>query len=1321
LKAARWSFLSLVTCLWLGAQTDHFTAFTNDGPFRLGLRASAVAGKRFTLFDGASLIGTSVADGAGTISFTASHLSPGLHMVRAVEWGTGKTIAMTSVTIPTLPLRGLSVAEVFPTEVEPLVMAAGNISNDGLVDIVVAGNDRLAILHNDGKGKFLSPVIFKGVANPVGLALADFDGDGHTDIAAIGSDGHLEFWRNGQISELILAGHASALTVADFNSDGIPDLAIADPVNNTLTILLGKGDFTFTAIPFTLGMSPGAIVAADFNGDGFADLAAADLNSNAVSVLLGDGKGGFRLAGSYGAGNRPTSLTASDINQDGTADLVVADRVNNTASVLMGSGDGRFVAAQTIRDVLAASAGSGLLASARRNGKLNIGGYLARVGPAALALLVTDIDGDGVPDVLEADASGAVYAVLGMGASPAGDLTAPPASAAATMPRGKRKPSLAVGPEVVTSSISGILPNAAASGGSAVELFVLGSGFSLSGVNVYWNSNPLQDVNVTDSCCLTAEVPAAFLASPGTAYIYVENPGETGSNIVPFAVSATVPIPSLTQINTSSINNTMYVSGTGFASGMTLSCDGVFVGTYNLYYGVSLPADLIQTAGPVEVTATNPGGTPSAPVILNVPAPVTLTSLSPSEVAPGSDSTVLTVNGSGFASGDSISVNYQTLPTTFINSSQLQATVPSALFGLSVEGQNYWMPVSVNSSNSNSSFTSINQLFLTVGATGEMIMTISSTHVGNFAAGQRNATYTLTATDASGAANYWKTTVTEELPSSLTLVSMTGTGWACTGASCTLSTPPLPPWASYPPITVTVNVSSVIPPILVNQAKVSYFPDMNAGTAVISSASDPTIVADALAVNSLTVGPAMGTGSVDLLGGFAWTAASGAAWLHLAAGSTSGTGGQTVIFSYDANPGATRFGTITFSEGAFTLTVTQAGSGYVAANQVNTLVSSGLISPYGAAVDASGNVYTADYFFMAVKEWNASTMQLNTLVSSGLSYPEGVTVDASGNVYIADTNHNAVKKWTASTGQVTTLPLSGLNSPQGVAVDTSGNVYIADSLNNSVKEWTVSNQQTTTLVSSGLTSPAGVAVDNFGNVYIADTINNTLKVWSSATQQVTQLVSSGLSEPSAVTVGPTGNVYIADTGNSAIKEWNIATQQTTTLVSSGLHFPYGVAVDASGNVYIADTGNGQIKMSPAAWVNTSAISVPPLAGNSALQAVLPTSAPIGLFAPTSDQTWLSIGAVANGIVSFSYTANTTGSSRMGHLTVLGQSITVMQTVDKCDINQDGSTNISDAQAMVTQASGATKAVNFLDGSNVITVVDAQIVINAALGLGCAAQ
>jgi sugar lactone lactonase YvrE len=363
----------------------------------------------------------------------------------------------------------------------------------------------------------------------------------------------------------------------------------------------------------------------------------------------------------------------------------------------------------------------------------------------------------------------------------------------------------------------------------------------------------------------------------------------------------------------------------------------------------------------------------------------------------------------------------------------------------------------------------------------------------------------------------------------------------------------------------------------------------------------------------------------------AWTNTANATWLHLSSTNQIGTGSTNVVFSYDANPSPTRFGTLTI--GDQTLTVTQAGSTYVAARPLTTLVSSNqntpLNEPFGVAVDGAGNVYVAN--ISNIPEWKPASDTVSYLVPSGLHVPCGVAVDSVGNLYIADTFASALKMWTAANSNLTTLvpaynpnaPFNeNLNAPYGVAVDGAGNVYIADTFDRAIKKWTAANSNVTTLV-AGLVNPYGVALDSAGNVYIAEA---------------------------------SGEGF-----GSVVQEWTAANGIVTTLVAyPEVYAPYGVAVDGAGNVYIADFGHNAIEELPYAFVDPTPRLESLSAGNDALPPVLPaTENLLPPFAPTSDQSWLTITGITNGVVSFSFTADT-GPARTANITVLGQTIPITQ-------------------------------------------------------------
>jgi len=142
-----------------------------------------------------------------------------------------------------------------------------------------------------------------------------------------------------------------AIVVADFNGDGIPDLAITDAVS-TVTVLLGNGDGTFMAAPAlttgTYPVVPGGLVVADFNGDGIPDLAVVNSivgnnNTGNVTVFLGNGDGTFTtVASNPSVGGGAQSIVAGDFNGDGIPD-VATGVYGDGVILLLGNGDGTFV------------------------------------------------------------------------------------------------------------------------------------------------------------------------------------------------------------------------------------------------------------------------------------------------------------------------------------------------------------------------------------------------------------------------------------------------------------------------------------------------------------------------------------------------------------------------------------------------------------------------------------------------------------------------------------------------------------------------------------------------------------------------------------------------------------------------------------------------------------------------------------------------------------------------------------------------------------------------------------------------------------------
>lgn len=119
-------------------------------------------------------------------------------------------------------------------------------------------------------------------------------------------------------------------------------------------------------------------------------------------------------------------------------------------------------------------------------------------------------------------------------------------------------------------------------------------------------------------------------------------------------------------------------------------------------------------------------------------------------------------------------------------------------------------------------------------------LSVKSTHVGNFTQGQTNAAYTLTVTNTGTGPTSGTVSLKDVLPTGLTATSISGSGWTTNLATMTATrSNVLPVGASYPPLTVTVNVANDAPTSVINTAQVSGGGDTNTTN---NTATDPTSI-----------------------------------------------------------------------------------------------------------------------------------------------------------------------------------------------------------------------------------------------------------------------------------------------------------------------------------------------------------------------------------------------------------------------------------------------------------------------------------------------
>ncbi|MEA5140589.1 NHL domain-containing protein [Arcicella rigui] len=232
-------------------------------------------------------------------------------------------------------------------------------------------------------------------------------------------------------------------------------------------------------------------------------------------------------------------------------------------------------------------------------------------------------------------------------------------------------------------------------------------------------------------------------------------------------------------------------------------------------------------------------------------------------------------------------------------------------------------------------------------------------------------------------------------------------------------------------------------------------------------------------------------------------------------------------------------------------------------------------SPQGLAIDANKNIYVADAYNNSIRKISPNGI-VNTLAGNSVAgstngtgtkasfnFPQGVAVDASGNVYVADYNNHLIRKITPS-GVVTTFAGSGkaglvngtgtaasFNYPKRLVFDATGNLLVVDEYNHAIRKITPTGVVSTiagngtsgfkdaTGTDANFNQPQDIAIDALGNIYVADGYNYAIRK-----------------------ITPTGIVStFAGNGVNGYRE-GIGT-------NAGLYQPYGLCLDGTGNLLVS--------------------------------------------------------------------------------------------------------------------------------------------------------
>jgi hypothetical protein len=292
-------------------------------------------------------------------------------------------------------------------------IVAGDFNSDGWPDLAVGTRESrggcFSVILNKLDGTFYQlPTYEAGSEN---IISKDVNNDSYSDLIGVDFDGSVSILLGNSSgsfqlkSKFISGNNTTSVTSADFNKDGILDLALTNSGNGgSISIFSGVGDGTFNSTANLTGCSiPNSITSGDLDNDGNIDLAVSDVDINSGSVLIykGNGDGTFQLENSYsglgwavitllnrycnwltlgdfnkdgkldiaataygqghfiaiflgngnltfqtpvyyGTGGYPSCIVTGDINEDGIIDIATADAGNDYISIFIGNGDGTF-------------------------------------------------------------------------------------------------------------------------------------------------------------------------------------------------------------------------------------------------------------------------------------------------------------------------------------------------------------------------------------------------------------------------------------------------------------------------------------------------------------------------------------------------------------------------------------------------------------------------------------------------------------------------------------------------------------------------------------------------------------------------------------------------------------------------------------------------------------------------------------------------------------------------------------------------------------------------------------------------------------------
>lgn len=431
--------------LVLGSVGDGTFSLMRDVPVSAGIDALAIGdlnadGRTDVVAGGTGdqvhvLLATGPGEFGSPVAYRAGSLPDTLLVADLDEDGrqdvlAGNTLGYELVVLPGNGLGRLAAEISIPLQWSQTPdLAAADFNEDGLVDLAALNSDGpyifecgggglapapegpldcdprmlLTFLPRTGPATFGAPLNAPTRCAPGAMAIADFNLDGHLDVATanrgardafgicfpaslsiLRGDGRGAF---GPLADLEVADEPDDVAAGDFNEDGIPDLVAAFGDAGIVRVYrVDPGGLIVPVSGLLLASGPRALAVGDLNTDGHLDVAAALPGNGHVAILRGDGAGQLTPIAECApgtGGGAPRSLSIGDF--DGDDDIDIAAAVQSSLSVMHRSGNSFCVGAS---ETIPIPAGA------------------SRVGAG-------DLDNDGILDLLAADSSRRLTVVRG--------------------------------------------------------------------------------------------------------------------------------------------------------------------------------------------------------------------------------------------------------------------------------------------------------------------------------------------------------------------------------------------------------------------------------------------------------------------------------------------------------------------------------------------------------------------------------------------------------------------------------------------------------------------------------------------------------------------------------------------------------------------------------------------------------------------------------------------------------------------------------------------------------------------------------------------